>query len=107
MKKKAAISIYVIGVIVALGLLALLVYSSVSGESTYDTANFTVSDIARLGLAAWTLPMWGASLFLMKALRLKGTLHEKQNKMLISFPAIVCTGFFIFYIIVFIMMMFR
>ena len=48
MKKKAAISIYVIGVLIALGLLALLVYSSVSGISSGSTANFTLSDIATL-----------------------------------------------------------
>jgi hypothetical protein len=107
MKKKAAISIYVIGVLIALGLLALLIYSSVSGISSGSTASFTLSDIATLGLAIWALPMWGAALFLIKALRIRGTLHEKQNKMLIAFPAVVCTGFFIFYMIVLVMMLFR
>ena len=107
MKKKAAISIYIIGTLVVLGLLAMLAYSSLSGISSGHTANFTLSDFATLGLAAWAVPMWGAALFLIKALRIKGTLHEKQNKMLISFPAIVCTGFFIFYAIVLVMMIFR
>jgi hypothetical protein len=51
--------------------------------------------------------MWIASLSLMKALRLRGTLHERQNKMLISVPAVACTGFSIFYIIVIVMMIFR
>lgn len=107
MKKKAAIIAYIVGTAVTLGLLALLVYSSVSGRSSDDTANFNLSDIATLGLAVWAVPMWAAALVLMKALRLKGTLHEKQNKMLAAFPAVVCTGFFIFYIIVLVMMMFR
>ena len=106
MKKKAAIITYVIMLLCMAGLLALLVYGTLYGRSSSSTADFTLSDAATLGLALWAIPMWIGSLLLMKALRLRGTLHEKQNKMLIAFPAIACTGFLIFYIIVLIMMFF-
>lgn len=107
MKKKAAIIVYIVAVIIVLGLLALLVYCSVNGVSSDSTASFTLSDVATLALAVFAIPMWIASLCLMKALRLRGTLHERQNKMLISLPAVACTGFSIFYIIVLIMIAFR
>lgn len=88
------------------GLLAMLVYGTLYGRSSSSTADFTMSDAATLGLAIWAIPMWISSLLLMKALRLRGTLHEKQNKMLIAFPAIACSGFLIFYLIVLVMMIF-
>ena len=100
MKKKAAIITYIISIICLLGLLVLLVYSTLYGGASSATANFTVSDAALLGLAAWAIPMWGAAIFLMRSIRLRGTLHEKQNRMLISFPAFLCSGFFVFYGIV-------
>ncbi len=104
MKKKAAITTYIIMILFMVGLLAMLVYGTLYGRSSSSTADFTMSDAATLGLAIWAIPMWISSLMLMKALRLRGTLHEKQNKMLIAFPAIVCTGFLIFYLIVLVMM---
>ena len=107
MKKKAAIIIYIVAVLIMLGLIGLLVYSSVSGRGSDSAASFTLSDAATLALAVFAIPMWIASLYLMKALRLRGTLHERQNKMLISVPAVACTGFLIFYIIVIVMMIFR
>lgn len=107
MKKKAAIIVYIVAVLCVLGLIALLMYCSVSGVSSDSAASFTLSDVATLALAVFAIPMWIASLCLMKALRLRGTLHERQNRMLISIPAIACTGFSIFYIIVLIMMAFR
>lgn len=97
MKKKAAIIIYIISILCLLGLLALLVYSTLHHGDYHATANFTINDAAILGLALWTVPMWGAAVFLMRSIRLRGTLHEKQNKMLISFPAFLCSGFFVFY----------
>lgn len=107
MKKKAAIIVYIVAVIIVLGLIGLLVYSSMNGRSSDSAASFTLSDVATLALAVFAVPMWIASLCLMKALRLRGTLHERQNKMLISVPAAACTGFSIFYIIVIVMMIFR
>ena len=107
MKKKAAISVYIAAVLCVVGLLALQVYSSLNGGGSDTRASFTLNDIATLGLAVFAIPMWIAALCLMKALRLKGTLHERQNKMMISFPAVVCTGFSVFYIIVLVMMIFR
>lgn len=106
MKKKAAITTYIIMILFMVGLLAMLVYGTLYGRSSSSTADFTMSDAATLGLAIWAIPMWISSLMLMKALRLRGTLHEKQNKMLIAFPAIACTGFLIFYLIVLVMMFF-
>ena len=106
MKKKAAITTYIIMILIMVGLLAMLVYGTLYGRSSSSTADFTMSDVATLGLAIWAIPMWISSLLLMKALRLRGTLHEKQNKMLIAFPAIACTGFLIFYLIVLVMMIF-
>ena len=99
-KKKAAIIVYIAAVICILGLIGLLVYCRVTGRTSEATANFTLEDIAMLALAVFTIPMWIISLCLIKALRLKGTLHEKQNKILVSLPAVACTGFFIFYVIV-------
>lgn len=107
MNKKAAISLYIISILCLLGLIALLVYSSLYDITSDSTASFTLSDAAILGLAAWTVPMWAAALYLMKALRLKGTLHEKENRMLIAFPAVVCSGFALFYGIVLLNMLFR
>ncbi len=106
MKKKAAITTYIIMILFMVGLLVMLVYGTLYGRSSSSTADFTMSDAATLGLAIWAIPMWISSLMLMKALRLRGTLHEKQNKMLIAFPAIACTGFLIFYLIVLVMMFF-
>ena len=106
MKKKAAITTYIIMILFMVGLLAMLVYGTLYGRNSSSTADFTMSDAATLGLAIWAIPMWISSLLLMKALRLRGTLHEKQNKMLIAFPAIACTGFLIFYLIVLVMMIF-
>lgn len=106
MKKKAAITTYIIMILFMVGLLAMLVYGTLYGRSSSSTADFTMSDAATLGLAIWAIPMWISSLLLMKALRLRGTLHEKQNKMLIAFPAIACSGFLIFYLIVLVMMIF-
>ncbi|WP_028518668.1 hypothetical protein [Ruminococcus flavefaciens] len=106
MKKKAAITTYIIMILFMVGLLAMLVYGTLYGRSSSSTADFTMSDAATLGLAIWAIPMWISSLMLMKALRLRGTLHEKQNKMLIAFPAIACSGFLIFYLIVLVMMIF-
>ena len=106
-KKKAAITVYIVAVICLLGLIGLLVYSRVSGKSSEETMNFTLEDAATLALAVFTIPIWVISLLLMKALRLRGTLHERQNKMLIALPAVACTGFFIFYVIVLIMMAVR
>ncbi|MCR4794951.1 MAG: hypothetical protein K5898_07275 [Ruminococcus sp.] len=105
-KKKAAITAYIIMILCMVGFLAMLVYGTLYGRNSASTADFTMSDAATLGLAAWAIPMWISSLLLMKALRLRGTLHEKQNKMLIAFPAMVCSGFLIFYIIVLGMMLF-
>ena len=107
MKKNAAITVYIVAVLIVLGLLGLLIYSSVSGGSSDSAASFTLSDVVTLALAVFAIPMWIASFCLMKALRLRGTLHERQNKMLISLPAVACTGFSIFYIIVLIMIAFR
>lgn len=106
MKKKAAIRTYIIMVLCMATLLGMLIYGTLCGRSSSSTADFTMSDGATLGLAVWAIPMWISSLLLMKALRLRGTLHEKQNKMLISVPAVICTGFLIFYIIVLVMMFF-
>ncbi|WP_294754874.1 hypothetical protein [uncultured Ruminococcus sp.] len=103
-KKKAAITVYIVAVLCVLGLIGLLVYSRVSGMSSESTRNFTLEDAVTLALAVFNIPMWVISLLLMKALKLRGTLHERQNKMLISLPAVACTGFFIFYVIVLIMM---
>lgn len=94
MKKKAAIIIYIISILCMIGLLVLFFYSR---GSSHATASFTLNDAAILGLALWAIPMWAAAVFLMKSIRLKGTLHEKQNKMLISFPPVLCSGFFVFY----------
>jgi hypothetical protein len=107
MNKKAAISLYIISILCLLGLIALLVYSSFYDRTTSPTASFTLSDAAILGLAAWTVPMWAAAAYLMKALRLKGTLHEKENRIMIVFPAVVCSGFALFYGIVLLNMLFR
>ena len=107
MNKKAAISLYIISILCLLGLIALLVYSSLYDITPDSTASFTLSDATILGLAAWTVPMWAAAAYLMKALRLKGTLHEKENRMLIAFPAVVCSGFALFYGIVLLNMLFR
>ena len=107
MKKKAAIIVYIVSVIIVLGLLGLLIYSSVSGVSSDSAASFTLSDVVTLVLAVFAIPMWIAALCLIKVLRLRGTLHERQNKMLISLPAVICSGFSIFYIIVLIMIAFR
>ena len=106
-KKKAAITVYIVAVICVLGLIGLLVYSRVSGMSSESTRNFTLEDAVTLALAVFTIPMWVISLLLMKALRLRGTLHQRQNKLLISLPAVACTGFFIFYVIVLVMMAVR
>ncbi|MBP5430823.1 hypothetical protein [Ruminococcus sp.] len=102
--KKAAIITYIVAVVCVLGLIGLLVYCRVTGRTSEDTPNFTLEDIAMLSLAVLAVPMWIISLLLMKALRLRGTLHERENKMLLSLPALACTGFFIFYGIVLIMM---
>ena len=107
MKKKAAIIVYIVAVIIVLGLIGLLVYCSMNGRGSDSAASFTLSDVATLALAVFAIPMWISSLYLMKALRLRGTLHERQNKMLIALPAVACTGFFIFYVIVLIMMAVR
>ena len=101
--KKAAIIAYIIAVVCVLGLIGLLIYCRVSGRASEAAASFTLEDVAILALAVSAVPMWIISFLLMKALRLRGTLHEKQNKLLISLPAAVCTGFFIFYVIVLIM----
>ncbi len=106
-KKKAAITVYIVSVLCVLGLIGLLVYCGVTGRTSEATANFTLEDAATLALAVFAIPMWIISLLLMKALRLRGTLHERQNKMLISLPAVACTGFFIFYVIVLVMMAVR
>ena len=103
-KKKAAITVYIISVICVLGLIGLLVYCGVTGRTSEDTVNFTLEDAATLALAVLAVPMWIISLLLMNALKLRGTLHERQNKLLIALPAAACTGFFIFYVIVLIMM---
>lgn len=95
---------YIVAVLCTLGLIGLLVYCGVTGRYSENTASFNLEDTAMLALALFTIPMWIISVCLIKALRLKGTLHEKQNKILILLPAVACTGFFIFYVIVLIMM---
>ena len=104
MKKKAAIITYIISILCLLGLLALFVYSAFYDRTSHATASFTLNDAAILSLALFAIPMWGASIYLIKALRLRGTLHEKQNKLFIIFPAVLCSGFFVFYGIVLINM---